>query len=246
MMLHDTPQNSKILYLFVNKFDWGSNQQSKENSLGHPKSQRLYRAVHNTETDSYRIVHTITRENCLAVYIENLQNIDETLGYTSDIKRVTLDSILDFNIPEEDLDSLLLWLDTDDKELKGAMGWIKPSAKATPVAGPSQMTNLPEVDEDLLRFIDMGDSLSNKDPALFGTVIDLLDYLLRPSDDAIIDTTWVKFDKKHGAGANISAAIQKLSRYIGTDRKTNMEADDLMGAIKELLTEQIRRNFNEL
>ncbi len=246
MIINDTQKSSKIVYLFVNKFDWGTNQQSKENSLGHPKPQRLYRALHNIEVDRYLIVHTVTKEDLQATYIENLQNTDESIGYTADISRVSLENILDFNILEEDLDALLKWVETDDRELKGAMGWIKPTSKAIPVIGPSRMTDLPEVDEQYIQFIDLGGMLNDKDPVLFGTVIDLLSFLLESKDDSIIDTTWVKYDKKHGAGANISAAVQKLSKYMSADKKVNMEVEDLMGAIKDLLTERMRRDLNEL
>src|SRR5690606_8843885 len=118
-MLIDTPSNTKIVYLFVNDFQW-TVPLNKEASVGHPKSGRVYRAIKNVDTESYRVMYTIDK-NFQGVLIDKLDNDDRAAGYLSDIHEITKSNVLDFDILEEDLTEFVRWLETENKDLITAM-----------------------------------------------------------------------------------------------------------------------------
>lgn len=253
IQLQDTIHNTKLIYLYVNKFDYGKNQMGKEQSSGNPKSKKVYRAIYNTDTNSYRIIYDVDSKNVFSVFIEDLQSTDEDLGYTCDIKILSVSNILDFNISEADLDQLLKWLQTDNKDVKDILGDIgavkKVEGKVTkPAQQPAQPPKGTRLPPELVQLINIGSELHKADPIIFGTIFDLMIYLNQDAyaDTGVLGTGWLKLDKDHGAGVNVSAAIDKLSRYLGQDRRINLDNDDLMGAIKDLLIEKSRRNYHEI
>lgn len=249
MQLSDTIYNTKIVYLYVNKFDWESNSMGREDSAGNPKAKHVYRAIKNTETGTYRIVYEVTH-SVKSTYIDNLKNDNfEQCGYTSDIVELSLSNILECNLSEECLDNLLNWYaidNTDIKSIVGNIGATKNQERNTvkehivPIGVP--------LSEELVEFISEASHLHDTDPLMFGTMFDLFVYLnsILGEDKGILDTSWMGLSKDHGAGVNVSSAVQKLSRYMGDDRKTNLDESDLLGAIRDLLMEQARRNFNQI
>lgn len=256
-MLQDKTHNTKMVYLYVNKFDYCKNQLDKEQASGHPKPKRIYRAIYNTDTDSYRLIHEVTSTNVSIVYVQDLQSKEEELGISCDIKILTAMNILDFlPIPEDNLDELLTWLKTDNKDIKTLLGDIgapKPSraksketdAQPQPLPPPGKGIKL---SPELVQYINLGQKLNEIDPIIFGTIFDLLVYLIENTyaDTGVVSTGWLRLDKEHGAGVNVSAAVEKLSKYLGQDRRVNLDDNDLMGAIKDLLTEKSRRIYHDI
>ena len=255
MNLQDTIYNTKIIYVYVNNFDYGKNQMGKEQASGHPKSKKVYRAIFNTDTNSYRVVYDIKGGNVYSVFIENLQSKDgEELGYTCDIVPITKSNILDFKISEENLDELLTWLKTDNKDIKeilGDVGTTKKAAKKTekqqPVAISKKGAN-GGIPPEFVSFMNLMQEIYKTDQMTFGTIFDLVLYLVdHPgADSGNLGMHWLRMDKDQGAGVNVASAVEKLSRYIGSDRRTNLMNDDLMGAVVNLLNERTRRILNQI
>jgi hypothetical protein len=250
MKLRDTIYNTEIVYLYVNKFDWGKNQMGKEDCSGHPKSKKLYRAIYNKDTHSYRVIYGISAKNQLeATFIENLQSKDfDEHGYTCDIIVLSKKTILDCNLSEEELDQLNQWQTTDNKDVKDITGNIgeKKTDKAEGTTKKAEMKESnQQLPEEFAQFLGISAHLHNTDPLTFGTIFDLILYLNDTQYQASgpLDGHWMKMDKEYGAGVNISAAVEKLNRYMGQNRRTNLENEDLMGAIKDLITESNRRTY---
>lgn len=246
----DTRENTEIVYLYVHSFQW-SIAWEREEAVGHPFAGRLYRAILNKETGTYRLVYQANKQFG-SVYVDVLENSDETKGYTSNIKRLSLDNILDLNLSEEDVDSLNNWIDTGNKDLlevmwgKRKQAFQQPSIQVIPITGD----NLPQIMAEFIKGNDPAHAamlekiyqLKSIYPTACEVIGVIVDSLLRekPSDSPL-EAYWLSFDENHGAGANISSAIQKLSKYVGSDRRTNLMEEDLVGSIKDLMKEVERR-----
>jgi len=252
--LQDTIYNTKIVYLYVDRFDYGKNQVGKEQSSGHPKSKKVYRAIYNTDTHSYRIIYDIIRDQVYSVFVEDLQSdAPEELGYVCDIKHLSVSNILDFKISEDNLDDLLNWLKTDNKDVKEVLGDVGATKKKNTSDGKSkQIQKVPNRDSNIspefVAFVNLTLEMYKSDPLTFGTIFDLILYIgEHPGlDQGNIGMHWLRMDKDHGGGVNISAAVEKLSRYVGGDRRTNLMNEDLMGAMLNLLNERARRTLNDI
>lgn len=261
MILQDTIENTQIVYLYVNKFDYGTDLVNKEQNSGHPRSNTVYRAIFNTDTKSYRLIYKVDKDNVYSVFIPVLKVEEENdLEFVCDITVLTSNNILSFKISEKNLDDLLKWLKTDNSDIKEILGDVGGSSKKKKVKKatqqPAQVPSPVKADEngiiklspEILRFLNFGMELNKVDPLIFGTIFDLLIYLNQNvySDTGVVSTNWLKLDREHGAGVNVSAAVEKLSRYLGQDRRTNLDEKDLMGALKDLLIEKSRRNYHEI
>lgn len=245
----DTKQNTEIVYLYVKEFSWIISW-DREVNLGHPLAGRVYRAVYNKETLSYRLIFK-SGDEFRATFIPLLVNKDHNRAYTSDISILTWTNIIDFNIVEEDLDALTTWMDTADKDLLDKL-WNEPKAptnalkKISSDEFVSRIADLIQTtDPEFAQLLDNLHALRELNPTMVGPLLAVTYHILNDVPrDSPIDGYWLRIDKKLGTGANLSAAIEKLSRYGSSDRKTNREHKDLMGAIKDLLIEQQRRDIN--
>ena len=252
--LIDTPQNTKIVYLWINKFAW-SNDMDKEQSVGHPKPKHLYRGVYNKDTETYRFVYKMG-DIFQGTFLKSLTSDDETAGYTSDIVELSLSNILDSNLSEKDLKMLLEWIDTDNKDLKEKL-WAAPKRvnldfidMGTDIATFFADT-IKKSDPEFTDFIAVGSSLREINPSMFEAVHNIISYLIEDEyteveDDSSISPRWISMDVKLGAGANLYGAIQKLARYGSVNTRVSRSKEDLLGAIKDLLVEQQRRNLHNL
>lgn len=252
MILQDDIHNTEIIYLYTYKFDYGNNPISKEENGGHPKPKTVYRAIYNTDTNTYRLIYKVGKEGMSFVFIPKLKDYDEDSGLTVDLRVLTLKNILDFNISEANLNELLNWLQTDNDDIKAITGHTGSPKKKTksedkPVAVP-QTKGTVKLSPQIVQFLNQAIELEKTDPLIFGTMFDLLVHLNQNlyADIGVVNASWLTLDRDHGAGVNVSAAVGKLNRYMGQDRRTNLDGNDLLGAIKDLLQEQGRRNYHEI
>lgn len=272
----DNKQNIQIVYLYVEEFEWTISF-DKERANGHPKPKRVYRAAYNKETDSYRLLYEVDDANnkFRAIFVPALNNTEEMRGYTSKIKVLSIDTILEFDLSEEDLDNLNKWMDTNNKDFFEVM--YGPKKK------PTQITAFPLPEENILPEAELPEGITNtvsvdsfdalieklltahgdkelKDfwtdaamirdinPAMFTAISQLLFFLTSDEADrfeSAIDPFWVHMDDRLGSGANISAAMAKLVVYTCADRRKNFDEKDLLGAIKYLLMEKQRINLKK-
>lgn len=253
-MLIDTTQNTKIVYLFVEKFEW-LHTMDREQSVGHPKPGRLYRAIKNTDTNSYRVMYPINGA-FQGTLIDQLDGAADV--YISEIHEVTLDNILKFSISTEDLKEFERWLDTKNKDL---VEYMEKFFKKQKSPTSKSINELP--DEEFFRVILK--TLGNRDPEM-AAVLSTLDQLRaadphaylgmalfshhllnkQQQEETPIDSFWIRLDEQLGGGANLSSALEKLAQYGGKNRRLNYSEDDLMGAIRDLLLEAYRRDLHNL
>lgn len=251
-MLIDTPTNTKIIYLFVKDFQW-TIPINKESNVGHPKPGRVYRGVKNTDTESYRLMYRVG-DAIQGTLLPLLDSHDEANGYLSDIREITIDNILDFDILEEDLTEFLRWLETDNKELKEKMKGFFDKQQPNALPPFLQKKTMPEMvveilrsrDPELASIVSTVNELRISDPHIFAAVGAFINHLLaHPEAETSIDSRWIRFDKNLGAGANLSAALSKLSVYGSSNRRTSFSEHDLVGAIRDLLLEEYRWKLHE-
>ncbi len=253
MVLSDNSKNTEFLYLYVDEFQWLSHMDTEAFS-GHPKPKSVYRAIFNKDTRGYRIIYGTTNGNPQAIVLKNLANKNKGVGYLSNMVILTRDNILNFDISDEDLDKMVFWIDTENKDLDDIM---KKSKHPTVLGDNLDNTNLPpltpmdiiplitnntrRVDGELSDFLSLAQNFQDKDPFLFDAIHDLMNYI---SDDRVNDVSFLNFSKNFASGANVSAAFQALTRYAGDNRRTNLDEQDLLQAIKHLLNEYTQRRIN--
>lgn len=255
----DTKKNTKIVYLYINEFKWMLSEDN-EMAMGHPKEKTLYRGVYNTDTGTYRGIYE-TNGKMKGFFLKKLiskENISEEdiTGYTSNIIEVSPSTILDCNLTEKELDKLTQWIQSENKDLMEELWPREKTGEIKAFRIPDEAGEaFTKVFADMLRgtpseLSQLTDSLGNirdTDPLMFEAIEDLIYFLGEEegsTQDSILDPTWINSDKLHGTGANMSAALTKLARYCGHNRRVNLDKADLFGAMKNLLNEQIRRNIN--
>ncbi len=243
----DTPSNTKIVYIYVNSFEWESEEHNEVN-LGNPKSKRLYRGVFNNDTKTYRLIF-LREDSFDGLFIPKLKA--QAYNYSIDATEITLDNILSVDLNDGDIEQLLMWTAKDgNKTLWDKIWEDDPSVNKNAVKN-AITKQLRKVDPLMLDFVNIVSNLKATHPLMFDAVARLHRYLLYNQDgstmmDSPVDPSWIKMSIDHGAGANLSEALQKLARYGGTDRRENLLEEDLLGAIKDLMTELVRRNLHNI
>lgn len=238
-MLSDTLENTEFKYFFVKKFDWLDPTQ-REIYKGHPKENRVYRGWHNKDSGGYRIAPSLTQ----ALWLEKLKQEPGMSDYTSDIHEITKETILDFLITEEDLTSLATWIESDNKDLKQALfgGQVPPQIiaiikKATEDKGSKTFSG----------FVESAEELQSMDPMAFEVIWGFMDSLIIAMHEEDLESFDADFlaKGKEGAVINISNAMKSLNRYIGDNRRTNRDPEDLYKAMGHITNEIIRSEINE-
>jgi len=231
----DRPDNTVFKYLYCNSFKWNY-PMDHEVRGGHPKPGGVYRAWYNTETKSYRLLSNPGQ----AIYIQSLVETDDfPHGFVCDLEEITQQNILKFkDISEDSLNDLLTWLEYNNADLKERLGFTSPS--------PQQFLAIirEPLNNPLQGFIESGEELFNLHPVAFEKIWQLIDIVL----DKMYEED-ISFELKHsteGKGINISDTFKSLEKYIGKDRRTNENPDDLYEAMTCIITELIRREYNNL
>lgn len=232
MILSDNITNTDIFYTYVKKFKW-SHPVSNETFGGHPKDGRVYRVIKNTDTNTYRLIYGRIGGTGQGVMLESLTSSDESVGYTSDIVPITRANILDLEISEEDLDLLKIWTDTDNRDIKEI---FELKNQPPPPSLPPPAWVQPN---DLTEFVSCASELQSIDPTSFDTIHELIHALNEPPNEPI-EVLNMRMNRNFGGGANMVKVFEHLTRYMGDDRRTNQDKNDLLEAQK-YITYEINR-----
>jgi hypothetical protein len=242
MILTDNSTNTEFLYVYVSSFKW-ENPFDHESKGGHPMPGKVYRAVKNKDAGTYRLFVSSTTPPMLLVFTGLEEAIEG--AYTSNIKPITIQNLLDFDISDGDLDSLLDWLKTGNSELKKVLNFRPPLILSEPVNQPAMIQKPNDEVEDFIR---CAQQLHELNPNLLDSLHNYIHFAIEEEENfegGPLDTTFLTLSKDHGTGANIVQAVQKLSRYASSNRKENLDEADLFGAITNLLNERTNQLFNK-
>lgn len=251
MILSDNSKNTEFLYLYVDEFQWLSHIDTEAFS-GHPKAKSVYRAILNKDTNGYRIIYKITGGNPQAIVLKNIVNKNRGLGYLSQMAVLSRENILSFDVSDEDLDKLDFWINSENKDLDDIMKKSKhptvindenSNISLTPMDSMTLVTNnMRKIDGELSAFMILAQDFQIRDPFLFDAFHDLMNHL--SDNNSANDTSWLNYSKNFASGANVSAALQALTKYASENRRTNLDEQDLLHAIKHLLNEYSQRQIN--
>lgn len=241
--LSDNPSNTTLMYVYVRRFKW-FNGVDNEQLEGHPIEKKLYRAAYNNDTKSYRIYYKSNVNNKdTCIVIPSLASVPD--GYDSDIVQVTLENILELDMPEACLNDFIKWAESKNEDLKRVAGLEKkqepPSFLPVVISEPiqnmfSDMTREEEIEE----FIMCASKTHDMFPALFDAIHDLIHYINQTNEGDSLDSMTISLSQTHGAGYNVGKALDSLSTYMSDDRRVNLHHEDLLKAIYNLLNEQSR------
>jgi hypothetical protein len=241
-MIQDKLEDITIQYVYIKSWKYVE-PLLNEKFYGHPTPGRVYRAGYNNVTKSYRFY----LENSEALYVHQLINKNEEEGYVCECVTLTKENALTLNIQEEDLDKLIIWIESNNQDI------LKP--QITPESFPMfllQALNNAEnerYNEEAERMAEITEALTDLDAVnsiQVEVILDLVEYLYNQNLERHDDINNIALDESHGLGTNISRAQDKLKIYAGSDRRTNENKQDLLSAISHLIVEAERRNIHQL
>lgn len=249
MNLPDTPQNTSIVYLFVNSFEWMS-AADKERNVGHLHSGAVYRALYNKDTKTYRVFYKDETGTLNAIYIPKLIMTEEEreseFTYLSNIVEIRRNNVVELGLTIDHLNEILFWQDEKDKSVKQATELEQ--QKIT----PQDVIEAVQQQQETVEFNALGKAiydLRQSNQALYDALSEMVYFVIESEskvNKGVIDAGWMDFSKILGAGKNIGKAIQHLSVYGSDDRRTNLGQRDLLEAINALLLESTRRRIQNI
>jgi hypothetical protein len=230
MIIPEVIENLEFKYLFVKSFKW-QDTELQESLQGQPLSGRLYRSIYNIQTQLHKFVLGETTN----LVVEKLQCSSPDFAYLCDVVEVTIDNILDLKITEEDLDQLNTWIESNNEDIRRRYN----SAKV-PNTQLIQLGN--EMMEEEAQAVAMSNEimchLYHIDIERFYTVLDLITKISDLTIEETNDPTYeLSIHPQFGTGVNLSNVFKNLSQYTGTDRRTNLNVEDLTNSIYSLVKE---------
>jgi hypothetical protein len=225
-MIREKIEEVEIQYLYFKDFKWLSALDS-ERFAGHPRPNTVYRAIVNSSTNNTKVI--ITESPDWNAVIINDFNAGE--HYTSDCISLNHKNILDANLPEIELDKIIKWQSQDNKDLKRL---YKPNIPSPPVLmNLAQAISEQERQEqaDLGRAVNILAELRMLDQLGFDIVVDLIRILTKEEPDALA------INPNLSTGINFKRIHDSLLRYIGEDRRTNYDRNDLIETFLAIMNE---------
>ena len=95
-------------YLYVKSFSWASTIDQQE-YRGHLKPKTVYPAVYDSEANLYYVKFDERGGIPVSLVVPSLTltNSDAIYNFNCELVEITRDNILDFDLPEEQLDNML-------------------------------------------------------------------------------------------------------------------------------------------
>lgn len=234
MQLSDNITNSEILILYMNEFKH-LDQGTKEYYGGHPIAKRVYRTIHNKDTDTYRVIHSQgVRPNALS--FSSLAMNNETFNY----QMIALNSrnIIDYEILEEDLDKIIGWGDNSDIKRILTEGRVVGTTQDAPSFLEDFANHFVKVIEDDKK-MDVFEKLEEYSETAVGTLEDLAEHIMK-GGELSLENMNLSIDDVFGPGINIGNAQQAIYKYTSDHRR---DPKDLLVAMEYLVAEYSRATF---
>lgn len=237
--IRDNPQDVVVKYLVCKRWSY-HDLADNEKFQGEPRQGSVYRAAYNTKTNSYRL---ILNENPInALLIDSLISTESQQG-SYELAELTKYNILDFDLKESELDKIINWKHKNNTDL-----YPTDLPQDNLVVINFQAALAQHQHEEAERFAWMTEEMDNLDQVNslhFEILVELAAYLTEFNLLRHEDPLDLALDEDMGKGVNVSRAQSYLKKYVGKDRKTNDEREDIITAIYHLITELERRDLNE-
>lgn len=236
----ETLKDVSIRYLFVKAFEW-VDVALKERYQGHPKPETVYRSLFNETTGNYKI------------FVGNIMFIADKLNTTeedqqartSTIEVITKNNILELNLPEAELDAIIAWEATSNKDIKSIYE-TPPQPKQQGLIALKAAMSDQEAKEAAEMDIAMEvlEELYMLNTSLFKLVVETASALIHHDLNLHQNGAMMTLElSDHGAGYNIGTAMKKLNRYLSKPKKGGDDREDIIDAVVKLYTELDRRSL---
>jgi hypothetical protein len=229
-MIKEKLEDISIQYYYSKDFRWIDPMLS-EQFQGHPRPGQVYRAIVN---DSTKNIKVIVSENTAVVINDFLHGIH----YEGYLTPLTLENILELNLEEKELDRIIKWQERDHADLKRLYNPQQTTGEHVVLQTLANAMNQQagEEREDITRATNLLAALRITDSVGFELILELIDAL---GHESMSDepSRALATDPRFSTGINVSRAMNSLCRYIGDDKRTNYDREDLIEAFLGIVNE---------
>lgn len=216
---------TEVKYLYIKSFSW-LHPLLREEYSGHPMQGRVYKDLYNSQTKNHKMVLI---EGAPLLGFDKMKDSSDTFEY--EFAEITLDTILDFDIKEEDLDLMVKWMNPSSPPAKAEPG-IQNILEALNEQQHNEAEALARGSEILME-------LYHTNTMKYNVMVEIMEYLVDSEIDQYRDiTSWMRYHPTKGLPLNIATALQALDRY---NDDTDEDPDDLYEALSAIVIELERR-----
>lgn len=232
-MIEEKLESIEFKYLYTKRFVW-AHPVMVEEYQGHPIQGRVYRDIFNPQTKNHKIILVGTEGLGLPTLVGSTDLSD------FEFKEITLETILDFEIKEEDLDLLNGWIESGNSDIKAMYQPLNKLTQALHSHEEDEAEALARATESLLH-------LWNINSLKFDIVVNLINYLAEADLNSYSDVAnHIRHHPTQGKGVNITQALRALDHYNSDDRRSGEDLSDLYVAIEAMVVELERKIENNL
>lgn len=241
-MINESIQDIEIQYFYTENFEWKDVMMS-ETYQGHPRKGQVYRAILNEYTKNTKVI--LSDKPAIALVINEV-----TPDFTCKFVAVNPANLLDLDLPETELDRIIAWQEKDNKDLKKVIEPPSPQEQKAlePILALAEyMQNQSREERQALKHAkDIMGNLFVTNSILYDIILSLAEIMTEHTVMMHTDpANLLALHPTHSTGVNLSQTYAALSRYTSSNRRINLNTDDLMDAITALLTEYESRILNE-
>lgn len=230
-----------LRYVYVNAFKW-KDTVSSEMYAGHPRAGKVYRAVYNTNTNNYRIGLPGTPH--FFVFPKLILTEEDEAECTCDMVEITKENIVQLNLPEDGLDQMTQWIETDNNDLRE----VTPEEKN--IKNGLQRLQKAVSDQELeeIRLMSQAQQVIQDiylvDTSLLNVYLDIGRLLYKRSMEEPITHDLRR--GSDGRGINIFSATNHINDYMRPVKAGGDYKESIEEAIIDLTIELERRKLNNL
>jgi hypothetical protein len=236
-MIKENLTDIEVKYVFVRNFEWNDTN-FQEIYQSHPRKGHVYRNLYNKHTSNHKI-HI--QGPIDALLFDKLES--KTEAYSSDMVEITKGNILNLNIPEKQLDQLLVWMESKNEDIKG----LFQEREEIPMNIQNNLAvAINQAMQDEHRFVNEAANTLADLHQVNSIQAEIVLHIARALTELNVGAEdEIRFNDNLGMGNNISSALRDIQTYYSTDRRTNEDPEDLMCAITHLIDEINRVYLNQ-
>lgn len=249
-MIKEKLDDLTFLYLYIREFKWNTTMET-EVYMGHPRVGEVYRAALNKATGNYKLFLPI-EGNHINTFVFNSLNVssDQCSGK---IEKISKSNIIQLNLREEQLNSILEWMDKDNIDVKKAIEPNKQNQDVAKNIARGLMSLREAIEEHGASDNEARRRADQKMANLYMTNTDLFEIVLEIVDE-LHDADMARLEYPHlmmalseeGKGINVQQALIHLSDYMDSPKNGGDCRESILGAIMNLVSELERRTANQL